>query len=81
MQQRKSCASCLMPFSKDPGVREHVEYCSYCFTQGKHNADGVSLEDFQSMAYKNMRKDGVGLLRAKFFTWTIRFAPYWKQRR
>lgn len=67
-----------MPFSKDPGVRQNPDYCSYCQTDGKFTFEGTRKE-FQAMCYKQMRKDGMGALKAKFFTWCIRFAPQWKK--
>jgi hypothetical protein len=79
-KKRISCASCLMPFAKDPGTREHEDFCSYCYQGGKHNAENITLADFQTMSYKNMVRDGIPKWKAKFFTWTIRFAPYWKNK-
>ena len=73
-----TCESCLMPFSKDPGVRESDKYCSYCLKDGKLCYEGTDLKEFQAIAYKNMRAKGIGYLPAKFYTWMIRFAPRWK---
>lgn len=73
-----TCESCLMPFSKDPGIRESDKYCSYCFKDGKLCYEGNDLKEFQKVCYENMRKNGIGYLPAKFYTWMIRFAPRWK---
>jgi hypothetical protein len=39
--QNESCESCMMPFSKDTGVRESDRYCSYCFKDGKLCYEGT----------------------------------------
>lgn len=76
-----SCECCLMPLSKDPGPRTSDKYCSFCFQSGKLIADGVSLREFQSCAYDGMRKRGMNALVARLFSFTIRFSPYWKNRK
>ena len=73
------CESCLMPFSKDPGVRESDRYCSYCFKDGKLCYQGTDVKEFQKVCYENMRKNGIGYLPAKFYTSVIKFAPRWKK--
>lgn len=75
----KNCDMCLMPFSKDPGPREHLNYCSYCFKNGELTYTGSDLHEFQQLCYDRMRKAGMGKLKAKFFSWAIRFAPHWKK--
>ena len=77
--REKSCESCCMPFSKDPGMRESEKYCSLCFTNGKLCYEGNDLKEFQKTAYKNMRLRGMNLVQAKFFSWVIAFAPRWKK--
>ncbi len=72
------CQSCMMPFSKDTGVRENENYCSLCFKDGKLCYEGNDLKEFQNICYESMRKSGMGKLKAKFFTFMIRFAPRWK---
>ena len=74
-----ACESCLMPFSKDPGVRENERYCSYCYKNGKLCYEGNDLKEFQKICYEQMRKDGLSWPLAKFYTYMIRFAPRWKQ--
>ncbi len=74
------CESCLMPFEKDLGVRESDKYCSLCYKDGKLCYEG-NLKDFQKICYDNMRKGGMGYLKATFFTWMIRFAPRWNPAR
>ncbi len=71
MEQNKkcnACQSCLMPFSKDTGVRESDIYCSLCYKDGK-------------LCYESMRKNGTPYLLAKLYTWMIRFAPRWKNKK
>lgn len=72
-----SCQSCLIPFDKDPGARESDTYCSLCFKNGKLCYEG-DLEGFQKAAYESMRSRRMNPLKARFFTWMIRFAPRWK---
>ena len=68
-----------MPFNKDPGQPESDRYCSYCFKDGKLCYEGDDVNEFKKVAYENMRKNGMGFLKAKFFAWTIGFAPRWKK--
>lgn len=78
MTERTTCFACLMPFSKDTGNRTNKSYCSYCQQDGEFRFTGTRKE-FQSVSYNSMRKNGMNPLVAKFFAWTIRFAPQWKQ--
>lgn len=78
------CESCLMPLGKnleDSGTEKDgtksEKYCKYCYQDGKLLYEG-SLKDFQNICYGEMRKHGMGFIKAKFFTWMIRFAPRWK---
>lgn len=66
-----------MPFYKDTGVRESEIYCSLCYKNGKLCYEG-DLKGFQKVCYKAMIDSGMSKLKAKFFTWMIRFAPRWK---
>jgi hypothetical protein len=75
---KDSCESCLMPFSKDPGVRENPRYCSYCFNGGKLCYEGTDLKEFQRISYENMRKHGTGTVMAWVYSYMIRFAPRWR---
>lgn len=77
--KNKSCESCLMPFSKDPGIRESDKYCSYCFKNGRLCYEGNDLKIFQKVCYENMVRNGMNKIKAKFFTWLIKFAPRWKK--
>ncbi len=82
MEQNKkcnACQSCLMPFSKDTGVRESDIYCSLCYKDGKLCYEGTDLKEFQKVCYESMRKHGTPYVLAKFYTWMIRFAPRWKK--
>jgi hypothetical protein len=73
------CESCLMPFDKDPGVRESDKYCSLCFKNGKLCYEGNDLKEFQKVCYKSMRDRDMNPILASFYTWCIRFAPRWKK--
>ncbi len=77
----KSCESCLMPLSKDPGKSGSDTYCSYCFKDGKLCYEGTDLKEFQQRAYEGMRARGMGKLQATLFAWMIRFAPRWRKQR
>jgi hypothetical protein len=75
---KNSCESCLMPFDKDPGTRESDKYCSLCFKDGKLCYEGNDIKEFQRAAYAGMRARGMNPIKAKLFTFMIRFAPRWK---
>lgn len=75
-----SCESCLMPLAQDKGPRESDKYCSKCFRNGKLVYEGNYLKEFQRMAYEGMRADGMNLLKARLFAWSIRFAPRWRKK-
>lgn len=76
--KKNSCESCLMPFDKDPGVRESDKYCSLCFKNGTLCYEG-DLKEFQKICYNAMVSSGMNKLKAKLFAYMIRFAPRWKQ--
>ena len=71
----------MMPFDQDPGKRTSEKYCSLCYQDGRLNAEGSSLKEFQDQCYRGMKERGLNPLLAKFYAFMIRFAPYWKQRR
>lgn len=77
--KKDSCQSCLMPFAKDPGVRESPIYCSLCYRDGKLCYDGGNLREFQTIAYEGMLKRGINPFLATFYKWMIAFAPRWKK--
>lgn len=74
------CESCMMPLDKDPmgDKRESDKYCSYCYKDSKLCYEG-DLKGFQKVCYQEMRKHGIGPLKATFFTWMIKYAPRWKK--
>jgi hypothetical protein len=76
--QSNSCESCLMPFSQDKGIRENNKYCSLCFKNGKLCYQGNDLKEFQKYCYQSMRSRGMNPFMAWILTYTIRFAPRWK---
>ena len=71
---------CMMPFSKDTGEREDDNYCSLCYKNGELVYQGGDVNEFKQQTYEAMRNDGMGKCKAKFFTWMIGFAPYWKDK-
>jgi hypothetical protein len=77
---KDACESCLMPFKKDPGVRESPRYCSYCFKNGALCYQGDDRKEFQKIAKEHMVKHGMNRYKATFFAWMIRFAPRWHQK-
>lgn len=77
----ENCESCLMPFSKDTGVRESDRYCSLCFKDGKLCYEGTDLKEFQKICYLSMRKSGMNRIKAALFTYMIKFAPRWKKQK
>ena len=68
-----------MPLSKDPGIRESEQYCSYCFKNGKLVYEGNDVNEFKKFAYQGMIDKGMSKIKAKIFTWMIGFAPRWKK--
>ena len=71
----------MMPFSKDPGTRENKNYCSLCFSNGQLHYQGDDVKEFQAMTYTKMRESGTPWLLAKFYTWSIQFAPHWQKKK
>lgn len=69
----------MMPFNQDPGQRESEKYCSLCFKDGKFCYEG-DLAGFQKAAYEGMINRGMNKLKAKFFSYMVRFAPRWKNK-
>lgn len=72
----------MMPLDEAHGQmnREDERYCNLCFKDGKLCYEGNDLREFQRLAYESMVKHGTGMLKAKFFAWTIRFAPRWRRK-
>ena len=66
-----------MPLDQDPGQSGSDKYCSYCYKDGKFTYEG-DLKGFQQKCYEGMRAHGMSHLKAKFFTWMVRFAPRWR---
>lgn len=80
MSKNNSCASCLMPFAKDPGQRESDQYCSLCYKNGELCYKGTDLKEFQKVAYESMLRRGVNKYLVRFYTYMIKFAPRWKNK-
>ena len=74
-----ACQSCLMPFAKDPGVRESPLYCSYCFKDGALCYQGNDVREFKKRAFDSMIRRGTPKLLAHVYTFMIGFAPRWKK--
>lgn len=77
--KEKTCESCLMPFSKDLGVRESDKYCSLCFNNGKLCYEGDNLKEFQRVCYESMISRGTNKFMARIYTFMIRYAPRWNK--
>ena len=80
MRYKNTCEMCLMPFKMDDWKRESEKYCSYCYKNWKICFDW-NLGEFKEIVYKAMREKWIWKLKAKFFTWMINFAPYWKTKK
>ena len=76
---KNSCESCLMPFTKDPGIRESERYCSYCFKDGHFTYQGDDREEFQKLCYRAMLDKDMNPFLARLYTFLIRFAPRWRK--
>lgn len=79
MNCEQNCQSCLMPFTKDKGVRESEKYCSLCFKNGKLCYEGNDLKEFQDVCYRSMRSNGTNPVLAWFYIKMIARAPRWKK--
>jgi hypothetical protein len=66
--------------AKDPKDSGSEKYCSYCYIDGKLIAEGMSLKDFKKQSYEGMIQEGMGKLKAWFFSQFIGSAPHWKTR-
>ncbi len=73
-----SCESCMMPFSKDTGVRENEKYCSYCFKNGKLCYEGTDVNEFKKAMVDAIVLRGEPRWKAKLFAFMAGFAPRWK---
>ncbi len=68
----------MMPFDKDPGVRESDIYCSLCYQNEELMYKGTDRKEFQDIVYKSMRSRGEGWWFSHFAVFMIRFAPRWR---
>ena len=75
------CQCCMMPFKKDPkgSDREHNDYCSYCYENGKLNYQDDDVKEFKKAMVEAMVKRGEPKFKAKFFAFMAGFAPRWKK--
>lgn len=75
------CESCLMPFKKDPKgeKREHKNFCSYCYTNGKLCYPGTNLKEFQQAMIKAITDRGESKIKAHIFAFMAGFAPRWQK--
>ncbi len=78
---------CLMPLGIDlvnagneVDGDKNARYCKYCYKDGKICYEGGNLKEFQSICYEKMIQNGMWKPQAWFFSWTIKFAPYWKNK-
>ncbi len=77
---KNTCEMCLMPFKKDSGKREADLYCSYCFKDGEMVYKGTDINEFKQCCYKAMIERGINKYFAKFYSFLIPFAPYWRKK-
>ena len=77
-----NCQSCLMPFKKDPkgAGREHNDYCSYCYYNGKLAYEGTDVGEFKKAMINAITARGESKLKAHFFAFMAGFAPRWKHK-
>lgn len=75
------CDSCAMPLSKDPKGenREHQNFCSYCFTNGKLCYEGKDLKEFKKGMIEAITSRGESRFKAKLFAFMAGFAPRWQK--
>mgnify|MGYP002138088559 CR=1 FL=1 len=76
------CASCLMPFAKDPAgeQRESEIYCSYCYKDGKLCYEGNDLVGFKKAMIEAVVARGEPRWKAWVFAFFAGFAPRWKKK-
>ncbi len=76
------CDSCLMPFKKDPkgADREHENYCSYCYYDGKLAYEGDDVNEFKKAMVDAITARGESKTKAKLYAWMAGFAPRWKNK-
>lgn len=75
------CQSCMMPFKKDPkrAAREHADYCSYCFANGKLCYEGTDVREFKKAMVEAIVARGEPRWKARIFAFMSGFAPRWKK--
>jgi hypothetical protein len=81
----KFCQSCGMPMERDPerggtnsdGTR-NVNYCSYCFTNGKFNDNFKTPGEMVVLVREKLKEMGIGPLRRWFYTSHISRLKRWK---
>lgn len=71
-----------MPFSKDPQGknREHPDYCSYCYFDGKLAYEGDDVNEFKQAMIAAIVARGESPLKARFFAFMAGFAPRWRKK-
>ncbi len=85
-KQNKTCQSCGMPMSKDSqggGTNadgsKNLEYCSYCYQDGKFLYEGNDVKEFQEFCRKEMIKAGHNKFVAWLFTRGMARLSRWKK--
>jgi hypothetical protein len=81
----RNCGSCGMPFKKDPNGggtnsdgSQNLEYCSYCYQNGKFTFEGTSKE-FQEHCKQKMIEGGHSKFIAWLFTRWMDKLPRWNK--
>jgi len=75
------CDSCMMPLKNDPKGenREHQNFCSYCYTNGKLCYAGNDVKEFKKAMVDVIVSRGESKIKALLFAFMAGFAPRWKE--
>ena len=84
MSANKFCQSCGMPMKSDPAGgatnsdgSKNMEYCSYCYKDGKFTWEG-DVKDFQEFCRQKMIEGGHNKFLAWLFTRNMKRLKRWK---
>ncbi len=86
--KNKYCQSCGMPMKKDPKGGStnidgsiNMDYCSYCFENGKFTRENISAEEMQLFVTAKMKEMGFPGFLAKFFAKGIPKLQRWNTKK
>ncbi len=81
------CQSCGLPMKNDPqkgGTNadgsKNIEYCSYCYQDGKFVGDFKTAKEMQIFCIQKMNENGMPKLIAWLFTRGIPRLSRWKNK-